>query len=644
MSNPDKKASRPHKELEKGHIIANRYEVEKLLGFGGMGSVYLVDDKILGKEKIAIKLLREEFSNDTVHTQRFLREVQLMRRVNHKNVVRTFDVGVDGSTVYFTMEYVPGISLLKLISKQNLSSEEIAHITIQIVEGLSAIHSKNIIHRDLKPGNIIMMPDTSIKITDFGVARPEYSDLTAHNEVIGSSAYMSPESWNGAPPAPPVDYYSLGVMLYEIVTGSHPFKADSPATLMRLHLDTPAKPPIKINKTIPSWLNRLILRLLEKSEKNRLSDPDELISYIKENLNPKLHTDSDVDLKNSNIPLVSQDLLNRLEKMSQKAVGQNAEEFSPNSSTSSINSQAISLMFYELVDKISSHLRAKEEIKAFFYQVLKSILIVLTLCGITFILDRTINENNQTPFSFLNFFAPNKIENLNARTSLTNIISLYAPDLITMLLLSLVPASFLFSFQKDLKIFFKSVYSILLFYTSALVLFMLMCAYSELQHFKLSPITFILTTKSAILQLSYIVLLSPINVTFLSSLTNSGISLSSPILTPICNNLLLSLITIFHIVLLLKLSLKNFFNLFIKKPFIWILSLSFLITLLLFVESVFFDSKDSLPFILNTSLSYKAIFFGLVNWGILISLMLFVNLYFKIKNKILFGNVNRKYI
>ncbi len=268
-------------ELTPGSLIAGRYEIVKLLGTGGMGSVYLARDRILGAEEVAVKILHRQFAYDTKYTQRFLREVQLMRRVNHNNVIRTYDVGADGDIVYFSMELIRGTCLLSVMENGELSIDQLLDITVQICEGLEAIHSANIIHRDLKPENVMYLRDGSIKIADFGVARPEQSQLTEHNEVIGSAAYMAPEIWLGEGISSKIDLYSLGIILYELFTGILPFEAETPALAMRMHLDRTPTPPNQHNPEIPRWLNRLILRLLEKSPNHRPSSAREVIEYIK---------------------------------------------------------------------------------------------------------------------------------------------------------------------------------------------------------------------------------------------------------------------------------------------------------------------------------------------------------------------------
>ena len=255
-----------------------------------MGSVYLATDNVLTEEDVAIKILHTEFVHDRRHTQRFLREVQLMRKVNHPNVVRTYDVGADNATVYFTMEFVPGQTLEDIMEAGTFDVELLPTLITQLCEGLAAIHEQNIIHRDLKPGNIMLLDDGTVKITDFGVARPTVSTLTDHNEIIGSSCYMAPEIWIGNKISSSVDLYGLGVILYELTTGELPFDAESPAALMRLHCETAPIPPSDHNPTIQPWLERLILKLLEKSPLDRPRSAHDVIDYLKSEIEKRTIT------------------------------------------------------------------------------------------------------------------------------------------------------------------------------------------------------------------------------------------------------------------------------------------------------------------------------------------------------------------
>lgn len=307
-----------HEILPEGFLVAGRYRIRSLLGKGGMGSVYLAADAVLGDEEVAIKILHPDFIHDEELMQRFLREVQLMRRVSHQNVVRTYDVGSDGNLAYFTMEYVPGQSLEPLIRDQAIPRSQVASLVVQIADALEAIHQAGIVHRDLKPGNVLLLNDGTVRITDFGVARPEVSEMTAHNEILGSVCYIAPEIWLGKDPGPSVDLYSLGIILYEIATGDVPFDGGSPPELMRLHLDRLPTAPKEINSATPPWLNSVIMRLLEKDPKDRFLTAKELSTHV------SLHLEDGSARKESS----RQDASSFLDSLEQKS--QVLEAVSPN--------------------------------------------------------------------------------------------------------------------------------------------------------------------------------------------------------------------------------------------------------------------------------------------------------------------------
>ena len=264
-------------------MIANRYQVVEEIGAGGMGTVYRVRDTLLGNKEIALKTLLEEFAREKAYVERFIREIELMNQVHHPNVVRTYDIGTDGKLIYFTMEIVEGISLDDLLDKGPLPIKDAPRLLIQICRGLHAIHNAEIIHRDLKPGNIMLLSDGSLKITDFGVARPKNSALTKKNERVGSIWYMAPETWKGGELTRATDLYSLGILIFESLTGQLPFDSDHPGELMQMHIKKPPPPLRAYRKDIPVWLEKLVLKLLEKDPKKRPKTAKHLVELVSQN-------------------------------------------------------------------------------------------------------------------------------------------------------------------------------------------------------------------------------------------------------------------------------------------------------------------------------------------------------------------------
>ena len=270
--------------LPPGTVVSERYRIVRHLGSGGMGSVYLASDCLLNEQEVALKILHPAMSCDPTVRERFIREIELTRIVGHPNIVRTYDVGVDGALNYFTMEYVLGESLGKVDRTFRYDENALADLILKICSALNAIHENGILHRDLKPDNILMTPGMQPKITDFGVARKRTSRLTEPEMILGSVEYLAPEIWEGEEITKAVDYYSLGVILYELTTDQNPFAADAPATIMWKHLSRMPAPPDELDPDLPKWLSPLVMRLLKKVPGERLSSYDEIIEFIERGL------------------------------------------------------------------------------------------------------------------------------------------------------------------------------------------------------------------------------------------------------------------------------------------------------------------------------------------------------------------------
>jgi serine/threonine protein kinase len=259
--------------LECGLLVSQRYRVERLLGRGGMGEVYLATDTLLsedlGASYVALKVLRADLSEDESYRKRFLREVAVTRSITHPNVVRTFDVGHTDGLLYFTMEYVEGETLDKRLAHEPLDYARAAAVLAQAAQGLSAIHAAGVVHRDLKPSNLIMNAAGEVKITDFGVARSANSSLTTTHEVIGSLYYLPPEAWKGEDITAQSDVYSLGVVAYELLTGVVPFDGAAAPEIMFKHLEVAPVAPVLFAEAVPGWMSELVISMLEKTPEDR---------------------------------------------------------------------------------------------------------------------------------------------------------------------------------------------------------------------------------------------------------------------------------------------------------------------------------------------------------------------------------------
>jgi serine/threonine protein kinase/Flp pilus assembly protein TadD len=268
-------------ELTTGSTFAERYQIIEELGKGGMGKVYRVLDKKL-KEEIALKLIKPEIASDKKTVERFSNELKIARKIGHKNVARMFDLNEEQGTHYITMEYVRGEDLKKLIRKiGQLSAGQAIPIAIQVCEGLSEAHRLGVVHRDLKPQNVMVDEGGNARIMDFGIARSlESKGITGAGVMVGTPEYMSPEQVEGKEAGQSSDIYSLGIILYEMVTGRVPFEGDTPFTIGVKHKSEMPKAPKDLNEQIPEDLSSVIMRCLEKDKEKRYQSAGEVRSEL----------------------------------------------------------------------------------------------------------------------------------------------------------------------------------------------------------------------------------------------------------------------------------------------------------------------------------------------------------------------------
>ena len=264
-----------------GQIIKERYEIVEILGEGGMAFVYKARDKQLQRD-VAIKTLKPNYVNQEKFVDRFRREAQTAANLNHPNIVQIFDWGIDDEP-YFVMEYIEGNTLTSIISgNRTVGLNDILYIGSQVANGLKEAHKRGLVHRDIKPGNIMITPDGKVKVTDFGIVslQNEESDITKTGAVLGTASYISPEQAQGKPVSFESDLYSLGTVLYELITGKPPYTGDSPIATATKHLTDKPEKLSNYRKDIPKALENAILKLLEKKPSDRFKSAEDLRALL----------------------------------------------------------------------------------------------------------------------------------------------------------------------------------------------------------------------------------------------------------------------------------------------------------------------------------------------------------------------------
>ena len=269
-----------------GKLLGNRYEIVEKIGNGGMATVYKAIDKVL-KRNVAVKILRDEFTTDEEFIKRFEVEAQSAARLTHPNIVSIYDVGVEDNLHYIVMELIQGKTLKEIILEEKgpLPWKWSVNVAIQIASALETAHKNNIIHRDIKPHNIIITEDGIAKVTDFGIAKAaSNSTITAFGTTMGSVHYFSPEHARGGYTDAKSDLYSLGVVLYEMVTGRVPFDADTPVSVALKHMQEKPKEPIEVNPNVPIAVNKIIMKALQKDTTLRYQTATEMLQDLRKAL------------------------------------------------------------------------------------------------------------------------------------------------------------------------------------------------------------------------------------------------------------------------------------------------------------------------------------------------------------------------
>lgn len=272
----------------KGQMINERYQIIRLIGEGGMANVYLAHDIILDR-MVAVKILRGDLSDDEKFVRRFQREAIAASSLTHPNIVGMYDVGEDNGDYFIVMEYIDGKTLKSLIKKRGaLTLPEVIDIITQLLDGVKCAHDSYIIHRDIKPQNVLILDDGTVKITDFGIATAlNNNELTQTNSVMGSVHYLPPEQANGKNSTVKSDIYSIGIMMYELLTGKLPFKGDNAVEIAIKQMREEIPSVCLINPEIPQSIENIILKACAKNPKNRYDSVAEMQDDLKTALDPE---------------------------------------------------------------------------------------------------------------------------------------------------------------------------------------------------------------------------------------------------------------------------------------------------------------------------------------------------------------------
>ncbi|HYX89431.1 MAG TPA: protein kinase [Gaiellaceae bacterium] len=258
-----------------GTVFDGRYRIVRKLGAGGMADVYLAEDQELGR-RVAIKILNDRHAADDQFVERFRREAKNAAGLSHPNIVSIYDRGTAEGTYYIAMEYLDGRSLKEMIVGRGPAPIKTAiEYARQILGAVGFAHRNGIVHRDIKPHNVLVSPEGRLKVTDFGIARSGASQMTEVGSIIGTAQYLSPEQARGSPVDQTSDLYSVGVVLYEMLTGQVPFTGDTPLEIAMKHLSAVPKPPSELRPEVPHDLDLIVLRALAKNPDDRYQTADE---------------------------------------------------------------------------------------------------------------------------------------------------------------------------------------------------------------------------------------------------------------------------------------------------------------------------------------------------------------------------------
>ena len=329
--------------IQIGKIFAGRYRIIKQIGRGGMADVYLAKDLILDGEEVAVKVLRTNYQTDPIAVARFQREARAMADLDHPHIVRITDIGEEDGQQYLAMEYVAGLDLKRYIKEHHpLSNQEAIRIMGQILLAMRLAHTRGIVHRDLKPQNILLTPDGTAKVTDFGIAVAfAETSLTQTNSMLGSVHYLSPEQARGSKATVQSDIYAMGIIFYEMLTGHIPYDGDSAVTIALQHFQKPLPSVIDENPSVPQALENVVIKATAKKLTDRYQSAAEMYVDLSSSLSynrrsePKLVFNDNNKSDTKSLPKVPQSTLTAIPKPQKQAPKPEAKKVVQPSSTDS---------------------------------------------------------------------------------------------------------------------------------------------------------------------------------------------------------------------------------------------------------------------------------------------------------------------
>lgn len=410
-----------------GHVLDERYRIERTIGGGGMANVYLAYDLILGRE-VAVKVLRLEHTNDSEFIARFEREVQSATSLSHPNIVNIYDVGEEKHILYMVMEYVNGMTLKEYIAEHHpIEIETVLNIMKKVLSAIAMAHANGLIHRDIKPQNILLDKDGEVKVTDFGIAIAlSATSLTQTNSIMGSVHYLSPEQARGETATKKSDIYALGILLFEMLTSTLPFDGQSAVSIALKHLQHDTPSIHELNPNVPQSVENVVLKATAKNPKHRYQSIYEMEQAIEDALDPnniedaKFQPPSEIDEKTKAIPIIH-DQLKETTKLDDTIVHNlNPVQMDPEETEKIVSAKPIK-------EKSKKKKKKKKKKKLWFFLFVLPLLLILVTLAI-FVIPLLLKDKETTVPNLINKEYEDAVDVLEANDLKTERAFVYSDD------------------------------------------------------------------------------------------------------------------------------------------------------------------------------------------------------------------------